>query len=53
VKPHPDYCPIKDWEYSHLPLDKGGIHPDEEKEDGQPVSELLPPSSKREAGTAR
>ena len=37
---------IKDWEYSHLPLDKGGIHPDEEKSSGQPDEVLLPPTSK-------
>jgi len=53
VKPHKDYTPIKDWEYSHLPLDQGGIHPNEEKEDGQPDEEFLPPGAKDEASTAR
>jgi len=47
VKTHKDYVPLKHWENSHLPLDKGGIHPNEEKKDGQPDEKFLPPTEER------
>ena len=52
MNPKPGYTPIKDWEYSHQPLDKGGIHLDKEKDDGQPDEKLFSSASKGKASTA-